>query len=109
MFQGLHYIIFLSNIMLQVLTSFSSPCADFLLAISEITVRGIHKQSSASRQNQLLESSSAERELVVLVDDRLTMSQQWALAAKKANGILGCIKKSVAAGRRRFSSPSTLL
>ncbi|PKU41603.1 rna-directed dna polymerase from mobile element jockey-like [Limosa lapponica baueri] len=43
----------------------------------------------------MLESSSVEKVLGVLVDNRMTMSQQCALVAKKANGILGCIRKYV--------------
>ena len=42
------------------------------------------------------------------MDDRVTMSQQRALGAKKADGILGCIKRSVGSRSGRFSSPSTL-
>ncbi|PKU43340.1 hypothetical protein llap_6362 [Limosa lapponica baueri] len=46
----------------------------------------------------LLESSSEEKGLGV--DDRMTMSQKCALVAKKANGILGCIKKTMASRSR---------
>jgi len=34
--------------------------------------------------------------LQVLLDNRLAMSQQCALEAKKVNSILGCFKKTIA-------------
>ena len=46
--------------------------------------------------DNLLEVSSEEKDLGVLMVKRLTMSQQCALVTKKASGVLGCIKKIVA-------------
>ena len=43
-----------------------------------------------------LKSSLTEKALAVLVDIKLTMSQQYDLAAKKADGVVGGIRRSVA-------------
>ena len=43
-----------------------------------------------------LESSFAEKGLVILVDTKMTMSQQCTLAAKAAMGTLGCMRQSIA-------------
>ncbi|GAB0176148.1 mitochondrial enolase superfamily member 1 [Grus japonensis] len=53
----------------------------------------------------LLGSSTAEKDLGVLVDNKLSMNQQCALVAKAANGILGCMQKSVASRSREVILP----
>ena len=54
---------------------------------------------------ELLDSSPAEKDLGILVDEKLNVSHHSGLAALKANSVMDCIRRGVASRERKMIVP----
>jgi len=93
----------------------SWACANFM-KFNEAKYKVLHMGQGNSKLKyrlgrEWIETSPAEKDLGVLVDQKLYMTQQCALTAQKSNCILGCIKRSLTSRSREviLSHYSTLV